>query len=315
MKNEDIKNNSSIFCLRPYLDEKQILRICSRLFQSEVDPEAVNPILLPKNLKFSELLITEKHKKLLHSGVNVTFSQIRKSYWIPQARQLVKRIIGRCVICRKHFAKPANQRTGELSKDRISQSPPFSVVGIDFTGRFYVKHKDEVLKSYITVFTCAVTRAVHLELISDLSTNKFILALRRFMSRRNNCKTIYSDNAATFKAASRDIRYYYKTQEDLASWLVPPKHHWYQSTSPGGALNIRCNRKVQTALTRLISGHLKSLSFEGSIKIYPNCPRCHNMQASPQHILDCLGLDKRDILNNTLMVADFLRVMNFMDIV
>nr|XP_015905719.2 uncharacterized protein LOC107438066 [Parasteatoda tepidariorum] len=125
MKKEDIKNNSSIICLRPYLDEKQILRIWSRLFQSEVDPEAVNPILLPKNSKFSELLITEKHKRLLHRGVNVTLSQIRKSYWIPQARQLVKRIIGRCVIYRKHFAKPANQRTGELPKDRISRVSTF----------------------------------------------------------------------------------------------------------------------------------------------------------------------------------------------
>ncbi|XP_042913188.2 uncharacterized protein [Parasteatoda tepidariorum] len=257
MKNEDIKNNSSIFCLRPYLDEKQILRICSRLFQSEVDPEAVNPILLPKNLKFSELLITEKHKKLLHSGVNVTFSQIRKSYWIPQARQLVKRIIGRCVICRKHFAKPANQRTGELSKDRISQSPPFSVVGIDFTGRFYVKHKDEVLKSYITVFTCAVTRAVHLELISDLSTNKFILALRRFMSRRNNCKTIYSDNAATFKAASRDIRYFFSiirgefqnfiSSEGIALEFIVELAPWW------GGFYERLMRSIKEPLKKIIN--------------------------------------------------------------
>ncbi|XP_071041949.1 uncharacterized protein [Parasteatoda tepidariorum] len=130
------------------------------------------------------------------------------------------------------------------------------------------------------------------------------------LAKEGTKENLISPNSLTFmELASK------KKKEDLASWLVPPKHHWYQSTSPGGALNIRCNRKDQTALTRLISGHLKSLSFEGSIKIYPNCPRCHNMQASPQHILDCLGLDKRDILKNTLMVADFLRVMNFMDIV
>ena len=80
MKKKGIKNNSSIFCFWPYLDEKHIVRIYSRLNQSKVDPETINPVFLPKNSKFTKLLITEKHKKLLQNGVNFIFLQIRKRY-------------------------------------------------------------------------------------------------------------------------------------------------------------------------------------------------------------------------------------------
>ncbi|GBM96684.1 hypothetical protein AVEN_111922-1 [Araneus ventricosus] len=96
-----------------------------------------------------------------------------------------------CLICKKCNAKSADQLSGQLPRDRISQSPPFQIVGIDFTGAILVKDKKETHKSYVALFTCAVTRAVHSELVSDMSTKcfcGFLLALRRFLSRRGNCK-------------------------------------------------------------------------------------------------------------------------------
>ncbi|GFY41450.1 integrase catalytic domain-containing protein [Trichonephila inaurata madagascariensis] len=91
-----------------------------------------------------------------------------------------------------------------LSRDRIEQSPPFTVTGLDFAGPIYVKNSKE--KFYILLCTCAVTRALHLELVTSLTTETFLLAFRIFISRRGLCTVIYSDNAKTFKRAEIELR-------------------------------------------------------------------------------------------------------------
>lgn len=99
------------------------------------------------------------------------------------------------------------QVTVPLPRDRATESPPFETVGVDCAGPLYVKSKGEKRrKAHIALFTCAVTRAVHLELVSDLSTEKFLLAFKRFIARQGLCRVIYSDNARTFKRADQDHR-------------------------------------------------------------------------------------------------------------
>ena len=84
------------------------------------------------------------------------------------------------------------------------------MIGIEFTGSISIKHMDETLKSYIAVFTCTVTCAVHFELITYLSTDKFYFApFFYFSSRRNACKNTYSDNATAFKASSKDLKCFF----------------------------------------------------------------------------------------------------------
>ncbi|GBM72540.1 hypothetical protein AVEN_78430-1, partial [Araneus ventricosus] len=78
-------------------------------------------------------LVTREHERIGHCGVSATLTQLRKKYWIPKGRQLVKTMIRICLICKKYNAKPADQLSGQLPRDRISQSPPFQIVGIDFT--------------------------------------------------------------------------------------------------------------------------------------------------------------------------------------
>ncbi|GFU08769.1 integrase catalytic domain-containing protein [Trichonephila clavipes] len=87
------------------------------------------------------------------------------------------------------------QVTTPLPALRVEQSAPLSVVGIDFGGPLYTKDEN---KHYIVLFTCAVTRAVHLELVSNLTTETFLLALRRFISRRGLYSKILTDNAKNF---------------------------------------------------------------------------------------------------------------------
>ncbi|GFY05637.1 integrase catalytic domain-containing protein [Trichonephila clavipes] len=149
-------------------------------------------------------------------------------YWIPKGRQLVKTMIRICLVCKKYSAKPADQLSGQLPRDRITQSPPFQIVGIDFTGAILVKDNQGTRKSYVSLFTCAVTRAVHLELVSDMSTKCFLLALRRFLARRGNCKVIYSDNARTFKAAERELAHFANILKDseFQNFVADKGIHW-----------------------------------------------------------------------------------------
>ncbi|GFX47420.1 integrase catalytic domain-containing protein [Trichonephila clavipes] len=137
-------------------------------------------------------------------------------------------MIGICLVCKKYSAKPADQLSGQLPRDRITQSPPFQSVGIDFTGAILVKDNQGTRKSYVSLFTCAVTRAVHLELVSDMSTKCFLLALRRFLARRGNCRVIYSDNARTFKAAERELAYFANILKDseFQNFVADKGIHW-----------------------------------------------------------------------------------------
>ncbi|GBN00606.1 hypothetical protein AVEN_167529-1 [Araneus ventricosus] len=226
--NKQLQNNSEIKSLVPFLDEDGLLRITGRLLEAELCFGEKHPVILPRRCKFTELLVTREHERIGHCGVSATLTQLRKKYWIPKGRQLVKTMTRICLICKKYNAKPADQLSGQLPRDRISQSPPFQIVGIDFTGAILVKDNKDTHKSYVALFTCAVTRAVHLELVSDMSTKCFLLALRRFLSRRGNCKVIYSDNARTFKAAQRELAYFTNILKDsnFQNFVADNGIHW-----------------------------------------------------------------------------------------
>ena len=134
---------------------------------------------------------------------------MRERFWIIRGRQTVKKIVRRCVRCRKveakHFTLPQQP---DLPEERVSDDPPFTHTGIDFAGPLYTSEKGankETAKAYVCLFTCASARAVHLELTKRLSSEAFILAFRRFTSRSGLPVTLLSDNASTFKSASKDI--------------------------------------------------------------------------------------------------------------
>ncbi|GFW24640.1 medium-chain acyl-CoA ligase ACSF2, mitochondrial [Trichonephila clavipes] len=98
-------------------------------------------------------------------------------------------------------------------------------------------------------------------------------------------------------------------------WKTPPTHPWYNRQAPGGALSIKADRVVQTTISRLASGHIRGLSFHLGKKIYENCTKCNLVQATPDHLLFCAGLDREDIYSSPLLVYDFLRTLGLMDLV
>ncbi|GBN03922.1 hypothetical protein AVEN_137993-1 [Araneus ventricosus] len=98
-------------------------------------------------------------------------------------------------------------------------------------------------------------------------------------------------------------------------WIIPPEHHWYQGSLPGGCLPIDCSRRDQTTLTLFLSGHIRSLTFSDNSKCFEICPKCTAEQATPDHILACLGLSQQDLFSNPLLILDFFRVHRLMDLI
>ena len=103
-------------------------------------------------------------------------------------RRTVRAVTRDCVFCRKLFARAVQQKMGQLPKERVTLSPPFTTTGLDFAGPFYTKRgavrKPILVKTYITLFICFITRAVHMEALTDMSGEAFLAALRWFVSRR-----------------------------------------------------------------------------------------------------------------------------------
>ena len=122
-----------------------------------------------------------------------------------------------------------------LPKLRVQEAIPFSVTGVDFTGPLYVRSENGTTKSYICLFTCAVTRAVHLEVVSDLSEQSFLQAFRRFSSCRSLPHHMISDNASTFLASSETLSDLFQSpslKEQLSrqgvEWkFIPKQAPWY----------------------------------------------------------------------------------------
>jgi hypothetical protein len=229
-----LSKSSVLIKYSPYLDAEGVLRVQGRLECSRLlTHEQKHPIILPKIDKFTELLIQHEHKRLNHSQTTTVLASLRERFWIINGRQIIKSVIHRCVLCRRLFGKVGTQVEAPLPHDGIDEpeegdNAPFYTSGVDFCGPFHVKIKRTVEKIYVALFTCAITRAVHLEVVSDLSTKKFLMSLRRFCSRRGLVKTLYSDNARTLERAAKDIAHLFNMVNDteVSAYLVSQKTEW-----------------------------------------------------------------------------------------
>jgi hypothetical protein len=191
------------------LDEHGMIRSYSRYDNADMEEESRNPALLPKNSWFTRLIVRDNHERLLHSGVLHTLSETRKEFWIPQGRQLVRRVITQCVPCRKHKNSPfALPRMPSWPRERVSRSAPFQFTGVDYFGPMKVKFqtKDleknpvvQVFEASVALFTCLAVRAVHLEYVLSTSAQDFVNCFKRFIARRGTPQQMISDNAPQFR--------------------------------------------------------------------------------------------------------------------
>ena len=249
-----------------YLDDQYVLKCKGRVSNSTLATTEKHPVLLPTKHPFVKLLVREVHSRVKHGGVNTTLVATREKYWILKGRQLIKGILRRCVVCKKTEGSPyCVEPPPPLPDFRVSDSPPFTHTGLDFAGPLYVQDSKNLVvtsKVYICLFTCASTRAIHLELTRSLSADSFLLAFRRFVGRRGLPAMLISDNAKTFKSSSREIRSICRATEvsqylcnNRTSWrFIVAKSPWW------GGFYERMVQTVKRALRKIIGR--SNLHFE-----------------------------------------------------
>ena len=180
-----------------FYDENKILRCKGRISNANLPYVTKFPAILPKDNHLTSLIIRQNHERVIRNGVKETLCSLREKYWKAPGHQVVKR---------EPYASPDH---APLPDFRVSEEYPFSHTDLDFAGPIYVKtpvrKETEMAKSYIALYNCASTRAVHLELVPNLTADAFIRSFRRFTSRQGVPKLMVSDNAKTFKSAENKL--------------------------------------------------------------------------------------------------------------
>lgn len=219
-KQGSVKKTSNLKALNPYIDSAGIIRVGGRIRYTSTNQEK-NAIILPKH-HVTEMIIRETHVKHLHSGINSTLNAVRFQYWPINGRSQVKTILKKCITCCKANGKINNLLMGDLPAPRVSPSYPFKVTGVDYCGPFIIKEKKfrnrNTIKVYVSVFVCFATKACHLEVVHDLTSESFIAALERFFARRGACTDIHSDNGTNFVGANNEIK-------ELHKFLMSENHN------------------------------------------------------------------------------------------
>lgn len=201
-----VRGCSHLYKLCP-LFKDGVLRVGGRLSRSSMPAESKHPIILANSFHISDVLLRHIHHKVGHGGRNHMLAKLREKYWITGASTAIRRILSKCVICRRLNAQPVSQQMADLPIGRVTpDEPPFTRVGVDCFGPFEVKSRRSVVKRYGVIFTCLAIRAVHIEVAASLDTDSFINALRRFIARRGQVLELYSDNGTNFVGAERELK-------------------------------------------------------------------------------------------------------------
>ncbi|XP_054861306.1 uncharacterized protein LOC129347620 [Amphiprion ocellaris] len=248
--------------LAVYKDVNSGLLVCGGRIQMFNEDKTAVPVL-PFEAWVSTLLAQESHKAN-HEGVAGTLLRMRKKAWVIKGRRLAKKTVDSCVVCRKHKAKQCQQIMADLPLERTGPAAPFEFTTMDLFGPYEVK--DEVkkrtrLRVWGIVFCCMASRAIHTEVVSDMSSEGFLLAYQRFTSLRGHPRKLWSDPGTNFVGAKPALEQLHKfldrlnkyELEDTAakhgtewSWKIHPADSPHRNGAAEAAVKV-----VKRALSNL----------------------------------------------------------------
>nr|CAI5831915.1 unnamed protein product [Callosobruchus analis] len=308
----DISKKSKLLPLSPFLDKDQVLRLGGRLSKAKIDYDQKFPIILDAKHHLTKLIVMHEHHRQLHASTQTLLASLRQRYWPLGGRRTIRSILRQCITCFRVKPSRLMQKMGALPLDRVSQHRPFLITGVDMAGPFLIKdgklRNRSFVKSYLWLFICFTTKAVHLELVGDLTIHSFLNALKRFVSRRGLCKIIYSDNGTNFAGANSHLKQVMKSIQDFVhessytdffatngiEWRFSPPH----SPHHGGLWESSIKR-AKYHLYRIIGSSTSSLTFEDLTTIFtqveavlnsrPLCPLSEDPEdlsfLTPSHFL------------------------------
>ncbi|XP_026326026.1 uncharacterized protein LOC113234770 isoform X1 [Hyposmocoma kahamanoa] len=228
---KNLPKKNRLISLSPYSDNG-IIRVGGRLENSFYDYNVKHPILICSKHHLTRLIFNSFHLQFYHAGPQLLLASIRHTYWALGGRNLAKKTVRACIKCVRFKAQTVQPIMGNLPKERLQLEFPFIDTGTDYAGPILLADRkgrgSKLIKSYICVFICLATKAVHLELVSDLTKEAFIAALNRFTARRGKPRNIYSDNEnqmASFHRAARARSISHRKGEESSSPNVAARSH------------------------------------------------------------------------------------------
>ena len=226
-----LPKKNPLYALDPYVDEHGVMRVGGRLRHARIDEDSKHQMLFPSDSPIATHIIRHVHENVcLHGKSEYVLALLRRCYWMPRVRTVINRVIRRCTTCQRQNSRPQTPRMADLPPERLAaKQPPFTNVGIDCFGPFVVKRGRTQIKRYGLIFTCLTIRAIHLEVLPDLTTDAFIDALRRFIARRGKPARLVSDNGTNFVGAYRelgDALREWNNKQRLHSYLLQEAIEW-----------------------------------------------------------------------------------------
>ncbi|CAB0011196.1 unnamed protein product, partial [Nesidiocoris tenuis] len=223
--------------LDPFLDRDSVWRVGGRLRHAELPYTQRHPILLPHKCHFSSLMIDFYHKLYGHPGPNALQAVIQLQFWIPALRRLIRHRGFKCLKCYKSKANSYPPFMGDLPKFRVNGGRTFQHVGVDFAGPFPLKESSRrnaaIGKTYLCLYVCMATKALHLELVTRLTTEAFLASFQRFTSLRGLPTDVYSDCGSNFLGAASYLKELYQwfssqtSKQELLDYALKTNIRWH----------------------------------------------------------------------------------------
>lgn len=291
-KNKSVTKGSSLITFAPYLDEKEILRVGGRLQNASIPELSKHPIIIPRNQHITKLLINEAHRRTLHGGIQVMIAYLRSKYWIIGIKSAVRKCINDCKTCVVYKARVKYQYMGMLPSMRVNQHRAFINSGVDYAGPVYIKTSkgrgQHTTKGYICLFVCMATKAIHLEAVTDLTSEAFLAAFRRFVARRGHCNNIWSDNGTNFVGAAKDLKHLFEKGKnnmvreiaevlanESTTWhFIPPRMPTYGGLWEAGVQSAKRHLNRVNKESKLTYEEMSTLlaQVEACLNSRPLCP-------------------------------------------
>jgi len=258
--NQESPKGSRLKSLNPFMDTEGFIRVGGRLSQAEDIPEVTkHPLVLPKHNYLVKLIIQEIHERHKHAGPLLMASILSTRFWILGLKPALTRCIKSCIQCQKVTAEVGRQMMGNLPKSRISKARPFLYTGVDYAGPIQVSptkgRGQHTVKAWIAVFVCFTTKAIHLELVGDYTTDAFLASLKRFVSRRGKPQVMYSDEGTNFKGASNQLSSF---QDEMINIL---ENHEIARSLAADGIHWKFNPPGSTPLGGLWEVAVKSMKY------------------------------------------------------
>ncbi|GFV28267.1 DUF5641 domain-containing protein [Trichonephila clavipes] len=170
--------------------------------------------------------------------------------WPINGKGIARKTVHDCIACFRQKPTGVDQLMGNLPSERVTQVRHFGTLGWIFCGPFEIKFKNQrkgiFSKVYVAIFVFLATKAIHLEAVTDLTTEAFIAALKRLCARRGRISTLMSDNATNFKGAAAELNRFIKLicskKRDISKLFFASEAIQWKFIPPGSLISRQRNK-------------------------------------------------------------------------